>query len=456
MDYDITVIGAGPGGYVAAIAAAQWKKRVCVIERAAEGGVCLNEGCIPTKTLIRTIKLADEVKKADQFGISGVGASGIAIDMEKLQARKKAVVSQLVGGVKGLLKGNGVTVIYGTAAFKDKNTVIVDGKEITSEHFIIATGSKALMPDFIAIEGKNNIITSREALETVKVPKSIGIIGGGVIGIEFAYIFSKLGAKVRVYELMDQILPMVDGEIAALASKRMEKNGVVFYTGAKVQAIKNNTVCFSHGGKQIEEAADCVLMAVGRVPDAEGLNAEGIGLKLEKGAIKTDASMKTNIAGVYAIGDVNGRFMLAHTASHEGLTAVNNICGKKETMDYERIPSCIYIDPEIACIGMTEEQARSKREIKVGRFPLAGNGKALVEGETEGMVKVIVDAAIDEILGVHIYGIHATDMIGGISSAMTAEATAEEIINAVYPHPTVSESIPEAFMAAYGKAIHWR
>ena len=457
MKYDITIIGAGPGGYVAAIAAAQQKKRVCIIERAKEGGVCLNEGCIPTKTLIKTVRLANAVKKAGDFGINGIDESKISIDMEKLQTRKKAVVSQLTAGVKGLLIGNGVTIINGTAAFKDKNTVVVGENEVSSDYFIIATGSNARLPAFIKTEGKNNIITSREALETVAVPQKLAIIGGGAIGIEFAYIFSNLGAEVVVFELMEQILPMADTEIVAMVRERLEKTGVRIFTGAKVQAVRNNTICFEHDGKSLEENAECVLMAVGRSPNTEGLNTGAVGLRLEKGAIITDGTMKTNIENIYAVGDVNGVSMLAHTASHEGMIAVKNICGqKKDTLDYSRVPSCIYLEPEIACIGMTEAQAREKREVKVGRFPLAGNGKALVESETEGVVKVILDAHTDEILGFHMYGIHATDMIGEIAAAMTAEATAWEIINAIHPHPTVSESIPEAFMSAYGKAIHWR
>ena len=455
MDFDITVIGAGPGGYVAAIAAAQRQKRVCIIEKALVGGVCLNEGCIPTKTLVKTVKLADEVRKASEFGISGIDVSKVSVDMGKLQAHKKSVVSRLTGGVSGLLKGNGVTLINGSAAFKDKNTVIVDGKEVTSEFFIIATGSNVFMPPFIAVESGSNVITSREALDTQTVPKKLGIIGGGVIGIEFAYIFSKLGAEVVVFELMDQILPMVDGEVSALARKRMENDGITFHTGAKVSAVKGNSVYFEQSGKQLEDKADCILMAVGRSPNTEGLNAEAIGLLFDKGAIKTDSALKTNISNIYAIGDVNGASMLAHTASHEGIVAVSNICGGNESIDYSRVPSCIYIDPEIACIGLTEEQAGVSHDVRVGRFPLAGNGKALVEGDTDGLVKVIIDSVTGEILGVHMYGIHATDMIGEISVAMAAEATAEEIINAIHPHPTVSESIAEAFLGAHGKSIHW-
>ena len=456
FDYDIIVIGAGPGGYVAAIAAAKLKKRVCIIERKTEGGVCLGEGCIPTKTLIKTIRLADNIRRADEFGIAGVDASKISVDIEKLQERKKAVVSQLTGGVRGLLNGNGVAIVRGSAVFKDKNTIIVDGKEISSGYFIIATGSNVMMPAFISVEGDNNIITSREALNVIEIPKKLGIIGGGVIGVEFAYIFSKLGAKVVVFELLDQILPMVDGEISAMAGNRLRESGVRFFTGASVQAVRNNIIYFEHNGKQNEESVDCVLMAVGRSPDTKGLNADGIGIQLDEGAIKTDEKLRTSIPNIYAVGDVNGVSMLAHTASHEGVTAVNNICGCEEIMDYSRVPSCIYLDPEIACIGKTEAQASQEREVRIGKFPLAGNGKTLVEGETDGMVKVILDAETNEILGVHMYGLHVADMIGEISVAMTAEATAEEIIRAIHPHPTVSECIPEAFMNAFGKALHWR
>jgi len=455
MDYDITVIGAGPGGYVAAIAAAQRQKRVCIIERGKEGGVCLNEGCIPTKTLIKTVNLYDELKKADDFGIKGIDTSNISIDLSKLQARKESVVSRLRGGVSGLLKGNGVTIINGSAAFKDRNTVIVDEKEITSEYFIIATGSSAYMPPFIAVDGDSNVITSREALDILQIPKAIGIIGGGVIGIEFAYIFSKLGAEVFVFEMMDQILPMLDKEVSEMAKKRLEQAGIEFFCGAKVTAIKDNHIFFEHEGNSLNKSADCVLMAVGRTPDTDGLNAEAIGLELNNGAIKTSETMQTNIQNIYAVGDVNGVSMLAHTASHEGIIAVKNICGQAGVMDYSRVPSCIYIEPEIACIGLTEEQASKTCDIKVGRFPLAGNGKALVEGETEGLAKVILDSSTGEILGAHLYGIRATDMISEISTAMAAEATGDEIINAIHPHPTVSEIIPEAFMDALGRAIHW-
>lgn len=454
-DYDITVIGAGPGGYVAAIKAAKEGKKVCIIERENFGGVCLNEGCIPTKTLIKTANVLHEIKEADSFAITGVDASKVAVSMEKLQKRKKSVVQKLVGGVKALLRGNKVAIVEGAASFVDAHTVTAGDKKITSEYFIIATGSDVMMPSFIKQEGKNTILTSKEALNIDHIPASIAIIGGGVIGVEFAYLFNKLGSKVTVLELMDHILPMVDEEVSDMAKKRLAKDGVVFHTGAKVTTVKDNTVLFEKGGAAESVKADCVLMAVGRVPRTDGLNAKEIGIEFDRAAIKTDDHLRTNIPNIFAIGDVNAKVMLAHTASHEGIVAVETICGQKMHMDYGKIPSCIYLEPEIACIGLTEKQAREKcANVKIGKFPMAANGKSLVEGDTDGVVKVIIDGDLGEILGVHLYGKHTTDMIAEIAVAMTLEATAEEIIHTIHPHPTVSESVPEAFMAAFGKAIH--
>lgn len=455
-DYEIIVIGAGPGGYETAIKAAQSGKKTAIVEDKHFGGVCLNEGCIPTKTLVRTANLYTEMKEAEKYAILGVDPASIKVDMAKLQQRKQGVVSTLVNGVQALLRGNKVTIINGHASFQDVHTVIVDGKEYTSEYFIIATGSNTFMPPFILLEGDTNVITSKEALDVVKLPESIAIIGGGVIGIEFAHVFSHLGSKVTVLELMDHILPMVDEEVSDMVKKRMEKNGVVFYNGAKVQKVQDKKVVYEYAGEEKAVEAEVVLMAVGRIANTDGLNAEAIGIEFEKKAIKTDEHLQTNIPNIYAIGDVNGKVMLAHTASHEGFVAVANICGEDHEMDYGHIPSCIYLDPEVACIGMTEKQAKEKGyDIQVGKFPMMANGKSLVEGDTDGIVKVILDKELGEILGVHLYGKHVTDMIGEISVAMNLESTAEEVIGAIHPHPTVSEALPEAFMAAfYGRAIN--
>ncbi len=456
FDYEVIVIGAGPGGYETAIKSAQRGKKTAIVEDKHFGGVCLNEGCIPTKTLVRTANLYTEMREAEKYAILGVDPAQIKVDMAKLQQRKQGVVSTLVNGVQALLRGNKVSIINGHASFKDVHTIIVGDKEYTSEYFIIATGSNTFMPPFIPLEGDTNVITSKEALDMDRLPESIAIIGGGVIGIEFAHVFSHLGTKVTVLELMDHILPMVDEEVSDMVKKRMEKNGVVFYNGAKVKKVQDKSVVYEYAGEEKSVEAEVVLMAVGRVANTDGLNVEAIGVEFEKKAIKTDGHLQTNIPNIYAIGDVNGKVMLAHTASHEGFVAVANICGEEHVMDYGHIPSCIYLDPEVACIGMTEKQAKENGyDIQVGRFPMMANGKSLVEGDTDGIVKVILDKELGEILGVHLYGKHVTDMIGEISVAMNLESTAEEVIGAIHPHPTVSEALPEAFMAAfYGRAIN--
>ncbi len=454
-DYEIVVIGAGPGGYVAAIKAAQEGKRTCIIESARFGGTCLNEGCIPTKVFIKTANVSDEIKAAADFAVEGVDPSKITVSMTGIQDRKNVVVNQLVNGVKGLLRSNRVAVINGHAAFLDAHTVIVDEKKVTSEYFIIASGSNALIPGFIAYEGVNHIITSKEALDLEHAPQTIAIIGGGAIGVEFAYLFNKLGSQVAVFELMDHILPAVDPEVAGMAQKRLEKDGVKFCLGVKVKKIKDDCVYYESDGRENLHPAEVILMAVGRAPNTDGLGAEKLGLEFNQKAIRTNNRLQTNLSNIYAIGDVNGRAMLAHTASREGIVAVQNICGTFAEMNYERIPSCIYTEPEIACIGFTEVQAKEKcKNTQIGKFPMTANGKSLIERDTYGVIKVILDGDLNEILGVHLYGKHATDMIGEISVAMAGELTADEIIATVHPHPTISESIPEAFMIAGGKAIH--
>lgn len=456
MDFEVTVIGGGPGGYATAIKSAQRGKKTCVIEKENFGGVCLNEGCIPTKTLIKTINVLEEIKRSSEFAIEGLDTKNVKVSMEKLQKRKEMVRKQLVGGTESLLESNGVEIFNGEASFKDKNTVIVNGKEITSENIIIATGSKTAEARFIERIGETNIITSKEALEFEKIPKSISIIGGGVIGIEFAYIFSKLGTKVTVLELMDRILPMVDEEISNILKRNLEKSGVKIINNARVKSVNENTVHYEFKGKEEFVTSEYTLLSIGRTPNTENLNLEAVGIELDGKAIKVDEYLRTNIQNIYAIGDVNGKSMLAHTASHEGMVALDSIFQKFREMEYDKIPSCIYVNPEIASIGLTEEQAKEKYgKIKVGKFPIIGNGKAVVEGNTEGLIKVILDVELDEILGVHIMSIHATDMIAEIAAAMNLESTSEEIMNSIHPHPTVSEIIPEAFMAANGRAIHF-
>lgn len=460
FDYEVVVIGGGPGGYVAAIKAAQNGKRTCIIEDKHFGGTCLNEGCIPTKVLLKAVEVLNTVERAEEFGVRCAGCSKSEISPMQLQERKNNVVRQLVGGVEGLLRMNKVSILLGKASFIDQHTVQVNDEKVTGETFIIATGSKTFMPPFIPIEGNANVMTSTDVLAMEHIPESIVIIGAGVIGIEFAHFFSHTKCKVTVLELMDSILPMVDKEISRMVEKRMKMAGVNFVLGAKVKAVKDNTVIYEYDGKEEKATAETVLMAVGRTPVTEGLNVEKINIEFDNKAIKTDAMMRTNLPNIYAIGDVNGKSMLAHTATHEGLIAVKNICSDaEEKMNYNAIPACIYIEPEVASIGYTEEQARSEfgDNIRVGKFPMMANGKMLIEGESKGLFKVITVADTGQVVGAHLYGSHATEMISELTTVIANHISAEEMLNVIHPHPTVSEAVGEMFMSAWnGAAIHSR
>lgn len=454
-DFDIIIVGGGPGGYVAAIKAAQLGKRTAIVEKDKFGGVCMNRGCIPTKALLRSVEALKEIKGSEDFGIVDIDVSNARLDMVKIQTRKNSIVKQLVGGVSGLLKKNGVTAIEGEGSIKDKNTVVVNGKEYRAEYIIIATGSNIKsLP--IPIDPKMEILTSNEVLELDTIPKDITIIGGGVIGIEFAYFFANIGCKVTVVEFLDRILPMVDEEITNQVTGMLEYMGVKVYTSARVTEISSNAVIFEKDGNQESVPANKVLMAVGRRPEIGGIDCEKLNIKTEGGAIVTDLTLKTSVENIYAVGDVNGKVMLAHTASAEGIIAVENICGHHKTMDYDKIPSAIYIQPEVASVGLTEAQAKEKYgAVKVGTFPLLANGKAKVAGDENGLIKVIVEPKYNEIVGVHIFCLHATDLIAEAVVAMNLEATAEEVAMSVHPHPTVSEIYHEAFHAVVDKAIHF-
>ena len=454
-DFDIIVVGGGPGGYVAAIKAAQLGKRTAIVEKDKFGGVCMNRGCIPTKALLRSVEALKEVKESENFGIVDLDVSKAKLDMAKVQTRKNGIIKQLVGGVNGLFKKNGVTVLAGEGIIKDNNIVMVNGKECSTEYIIIATGSNVKsLP--IPIDSKMEVLTSNEVLELDTIPKDITIIGGGVIGIEFAYFFANNGCKVTVVEFLDRILPMVDEEITNQVADMLEFMGVKVYTSARVTEISSNTVIFEKDGKQESVAATKVLMAVGRGPELGGIDCEKLNIKTERGAIVTDLTLKTSVENIYAVGDVNGKAMLAHTASAEGIIAVENICGHNKTMDYDKIPSAIYIQPEVACVGLTEVQAKAKYgTVKVGKFPLLANGKAKVAGQETGLIKVIIEPKFNEIVGVHIFCLHATDLIAEAVVAMNLEATAEEVAMSIHPHPTVSEIYHEAFHAAIDKAIHF-
>lgn len=455
MSYDVVVLGGGPGGYVAAIKAAQMGKSACIIEKDAFGGTCLNVGCIPTKVLLKSVEVLNEVKHASDFGVKNIDAGSAELDMTQVQKRKNSVVHQLVSGVGGLMKKNKITVVKGEGSFVDKNTIQVGDQQIQGENIIIATGSSVkFLP--IEIDPAMTVYTSTEILNLEKIPTEMAIIGGGVIGVELAYYLSNLGVKVKIIEFLDRILPMVDQEITDMVTKQFLQMGIEIHTSAKVTRVEKDAIQFEQAGKMLSLNCDAVLMAVGRQPNIAGLNLEAAGVKMERGAIVSDDQLATNVKGIYAVGDVNGKIMLAHTASMEAVIAVEHICGISSKMEYDKIPSAIYIKPEIASIGLTEEQARAKYgAIKVGKFPMIANGKAKIEGEERGVAKVITEAHYGEIVGAHLFCVHATDMIAEFSLALKMECTAEEIAGAVHPHPTISEVVHEACHAAVHKAIHF-
>lgn len=454
MDYDIIVIGAGPGGYVAAIKAAQLGKKVCIIEKDHVGGTCLNVGCIPTKALLKSTEIMKHVREAGQYGVE-IPDGDIALNLEKVQIRKKQIVGGLVNGVKGLLKKNGVSLVTGSGRLLDSHTVQVGERRFTAETIILATGS-AVKELPLENDGSIPVYTSTEILELTEVPAKTTVIGGGVIGVELAYFLSSAGSEVTILEFQDRILPPVDQEITAGVEQQFKDMGIVIHTSANVVKIENNAVCYEKNGVRKTTECEAVLMAVGRKPFVDNLGLEAVGIRSERGAVVTDSFMRTNIDNIYAIGDINGKSMLAHTASMEALIAVENICGHERKMDYSKIPSAIYICPEIASIGLTEDQARKKYgAVKVGKFPMLANGKSQIEGESSGMIKVIADEKYLEILGVHMQCTHATDMIAEMCVAMNLECTADELIRVIHPHPTISESIAEACHAIESKAIHF-
>ncbi len=453
----IIIIGGGVGGYPGAIRAARMGAEVTLIERDALGGTCLNYGCIPTNALLKSADVIRTMKDSESFGIR---CKGYEINFPAIMDRKNSVVAQLTRGVSVLLSAKKIKVIKGTASFVDAKTVQITetGEKVRGDAILIASGSK---PGTIPVNGLDgpDVMDSNQVLAMKTVPKSVVVIGGGVIGVEFAQFLTAMGAQVAIIEMMPGLVPGLDKEISASLQKHLEKAGVKVITGAAVQGVStgnpgNNTVTYKTGDKNESVTAEKVFLTVGRKPDFSLLNIDKIGIKQERGAIIVNDFLETSVPGIYAAGDVIGGIMLAHLASAESECAIKNIMGYKEAMNYKAVPSCIYTTPEVGCVGLTEEAAKQQGEIKVGRFPLRGNGKALVLNETEGMVKIISDRKYGEILGVHIIGPHATDMIAEAVLGMTMEMTAEELANAIHPHPTVSEAIMEAAMVISGGAVH--
>ena len=463
QNFDVIVIGGGPGGYVAAIRAAQLGLKTAVVEANHLGGICLNWGCIPTKALLRSAEVFHLMSHADAYGLSCEKPS---FDIKKIVERSRGVSKQLVGGIGHLLKKNKITVFDAYGRLQGKGKVEIEKKDKTKEilsakHIIVATGARARVLPGLEPDGKL-VWTYREAMVPDFMPKSLLVIGSGAIGIEFASFYRTLGADVTVVEVMGRVMPVEDEEISALAKKSFEKQGMKIMTSAKVVKLEkgaNNVTCHVEVNGKIEKIiVDRVIAAVGIVANIEGIGLENTKVKTEKGQIVTDKYSLTDEPGVYAIGDVAGAPWLAHKASHEGIICVEKFAGLKDVhpLDKLGIPGCTYAHPQVASIGLTETKAKAAGyEIKVGRFPFMGNGKAIALGEPEGLVKTIFDAKTGALLGAHMIGAEVTEMIQGFAIGKTLETTEAELMHTVFPHPTLSEMMHESVLSAYGKTIHF-
>ena len=450
MTYDLIILGGGPAGYNAAERAGHAGLKTLVIEERALGGVCLNEGCIPTKTLLYSAKIYDYAKHSADYGVTFGSA---AIDHAAVVARKNGVVKQLVAGVGAKLKKSGVEVVKASGVIKERTAegfvVTADGKEYVGKQLLIATGSSPALPPIDGLQDslkEGFALTNREVLDLPAIPKTIVVVGGGVIGLEMASYFNSVGAKVYVVEMLDHIAGPVDREISKLLQKDYAARGVEFILGARVTSIKNKTVTYEKDGKVVEIPADYALVSIGRRARTTGIGCENIGLKLERGAIVTNDQGKTNVPGVWAAGDVNGRSMLAHTAYREGEVCINNILGKKDKVNYAAIPSVIYTNPEVAAVGETTESAKEKGlDVNVQTVTLKYSGRYIAENEHGyGILKVITDKKHKNIVGLHMIGSYASEIIYGAAMMVETEMRVEDIQKLVFPHPTVCEVIRES------------
>jgi dihydrolipoamide dehydrogenase len=474
--YDLIVIGSGPGGYVAAIRAAQLGMKTAVVENKHLGGICLNWGCIPTKALLRSAEIYHAMQHAGDYGLS---AEKVSFDPAAVVKRSRGVSGQLAAGVGFLMKKNKIDVIFGTAKLgKGGKVTVVEAQkeaygkpnvapkgalgpgEYQAKHVILATGARPRALPGMEPDG-DRIWTYFEAMNPPAFPKSLIVVGSGAIGIEFASFYRTMGVEVTVVEVLPQILPIEDAEIAGLARKRFEKQGMRILTGAKVTKVEKGkdgvtATVEIEGGKTETLKAERLISAVGVVGNVEGLGLEEVGVAVERGVIKTDGLGRTNVAGVYAIGDIAGAPMLAHKAEHEGVLCVEAIAGLKvHAMDKLQIPGCTYCQPQIASVGLTEAKAKEGgRKVKVGRFPFAANGKAIALGEPEGLVKTIFDEKTGQLLGAHMIGAEVTELIQGYVVAMGLETTEEELMHTVFPHPTLSEMMKESVLDAYGRVLN--
>ena len=460
-DFDIIVIGSGPGGYVAAIRAAQLGLKTAIIEREAVGGVCLNWGCIPSKSLLRNAEVLNLVKTSDKYGIT---FDNLSYDFGSAIARSRQVVKKLTSGIQHLLKKNNIEHIAGSASFETSNSINVTMKNgesriISSDNIIIATGARQREMPSMPID-HSIVMNSRDALNSKTIPNRVVIVGGGATGAEFAHIYNSYGSNVTIVELAERLVPNEDKEISQILTKSFTDNGISIFTNASVSSIETNThfaiVDMSKNNEITKIECDQVLVAVGVQANTDNLGLEKIGLETERGFIPVDQNMKSSIPNIYAIGDVTGKMLLAHVASAQGVTAIEHIAGlNPPELDYSLMPRAIYCEPQIASFGLTEEQAKDQGiNINVGKFPFAASGKAIALDKTEGMVKLVVDQEIGEIIGAHMIGSEVTELLAELSITKMLEGTTTELGWLVHPHPTISEIIKEAALDTIGEAIH--
>src|SRR5687767_2021385 len=460
--YDLIVLGSGPGGYVAAIRASQLGLKTAIVEREKLGGICLNWGCIPTKALLRTSEINHYLTHASAYGLS---AEKVGFDLAKIVDRSRKVAGQLNAGVKGLMKKNKVTAVEGEGVItaKGKLTVTKEGAktDLQAKHIIIATGARARDLPFAKADGKW-IWTYRHAMVPAEMPSKLLVIGSGAIGVEFASFYSDMGAEVTIVEMLDRILPVEDADVSAFMHKQLTRQGMKIHVGAtveKLEAGKAGVKASIKGkdGKSVADEFSHAIVAIGIVPNSETIGLEALGVKTDRGHIIVDGYARTNVEGIYAIGDVTGPPWLAHKASHEGVVCVEAIAGKKpHPFETWNIPGCTYSRPQVASVGLTEARAKEAgRKVRVGKFPFIGNGKAIALGEAEGFIKTVFDADTGELLGAHMIGAEVTELIQGYAIARQLETTEAELMHTVFPHPTLSEMMHESVLDAYGRALHY-
>jgi dihydrolipoamide dehydrogenase len=455
-DYDVGIIGSGPGGYVAAIRAAQLGLKTVVFERERVGGLCLNWGCIPSKALLRNADVVNFVRDADRWGVK---ASDVSFDFGSAIQRSREVVDKIVSGVEGLLRDNGVDVVMGEATLTAANRVSCGGREYETTHIIVATGASSRPLPGVPIDGVT-VITSREALARRDVPQRAVIIGAGPVGVEFAHLWASYGTEVTIVEMLDTLVPLEDPDVGRQLKRSFDARGITSHLKTKVESVSVEggaaTVTISEGGERKTLEADCVLVAIGFVPHTDGLGLEKQGVELTRGFIAIDERMQTNVPGIYAIGDVTGKLMLAHVASAQGVTAAEAIAGRRTpSLDYIQMPRATFCQPQVGSVGYTEKQARDAGyTVKTGRFPFSALGKATAVGETEGFVKVVADEPTGQVLGIHMIGHDVNDLLGEAALAALLEATTVEVGFTVHAHPTLAEAVKEAALAVNGEAIH--